>query len=209
MTTYEHAMLGITGSVALGLPQKYGWQILSMAAIAAISPDWDGLTLLFGADLFDKAHRIWGHNIFICSALGAFIGAVDYRYDVTTRLSRWWLRILRVRPAPELNVRTQFSVSELIVWVCVGIVAALSHLIADMVVSGTATLSDWEVQLFWPLSNRGWVYPMIPWGDIGATIVFVIGMFAMLRWRSRSRPISWLTLAGVLAYLATRRWLIP
>jgi len=208
MTTYEHAMLGITGAVAVGLQRSQGWQILAMSALAAISPDCDGLTLLFGADMFDRGHRVWGHNVFICSALGALIGAVDYRCDVTTRLSRWWIQLLRIRPAPELTVRTQFSSRNLAIWIVVGIVSACSHLIADMVVSGTATLSDWEVQLFWPFSNAGWVYPMIPWGDAGATIVFVIGMFAMLRWRNRSTPIAWLTLFGVLAYLVIRRTLI-
>jgi membrane-bound metal-dependent hydrolase YbcI (DUF457 family) len=198
-------MLGVTGCAAFGLERKYGWQILAMAAVAAVSPDWDGLTLLFGPQLFDTAHRVWGHNVVVCAIVGALIAAVDYRYDVSTRFGRWFVTTLRVQPPPEFQVRSQFTVRDLCVWVAVGVVAAGSHLIADMVVSGSATLTDWKVQLLWPFSQEGWVYPMIPWGDVGATIVFVIGMFAMLRWKSRSRETAWLTLAGVLAYLIVRR----
>src|SRR5262245_40876712 len=147
MTTYEHAMLGITGSVAVGLQRTHGWQILAMAAVAAISPDWDGLTLVFGAHLFDLAHRVWGHNIVVCATFGALIGALDYRYDYSTRLARWWLRLLRVEAPTEFEIRTRFVSREMLLWIVVGTIAALSHLVADMVVSGSATLTDWEVQL--------------------------------------------------------------
>jgi len=46
MTTYEHAMLGITGALAAGLHRRYGWQIVAMAGVTAVLPDWDGLSLL-------------------------------------------------------------------------------------------------------------------------------------------------------------------
>lgn len=86
----------------------------------------------------------------------------------------------------------------------VAVVAALSHLPADMVVSGTATLSDWELQVLWPFSHQGWAFAMVPWGDAGISIVLVIGMFAMLRWKSSVETIARGTLGAVVAYIALR-----
>ena len=31
MTVYEHAMLGIDGALAAGLPRRHGWQIVALA----------------------------------------------------------------------------------------------------------------------------------------------------------------------------------
>lgn len=45
MTTFEHAMLGANGVVASGLHDRFGWRLVALAAIAAIVPDWDGLTV--------------------------------------------------------------------------------------------------------------------------------------------------------------------
>ncbi|MGD9128399.1 MAG: hypothetical protein PVH19_13570 [Planctomycetia bacterium] len=61
MTTIEHAMLGIDGVLAVGLNRRWGWSLCAMAGVVAIVPDWDGLTLLGSASLFDAAHRVWGH----------------------------------------------------------------------------------------------------------------------------------------------------
>ena len=88
MTPLEHAMVGIDGVMALGLHRKHGWKIAGAAAVAAASADWDGLTLLFSAALYDKAHRAWGHNVFSCVLAGLAIGLLDYRFDLTGRLGR-------------------------------------------------------------------------------------------------------------------------
>jgi hypothetical protein len=50
MTFYEHAMIGIDGALAVGLNRCYGWRIVALAGFAAVLPDWDGLTLMLGAN---------------------------------------------------------------------------------------------------------------------------------------------------------------
>ncbi len=205
VTTFEHAMLAIDGALAAGLHRHYGWQVVAMAGVAAVSPDWDGLTILVSQSLFAEGHRLWGHNVLACILTGLAIGVLDYRFDFVTRCARWAVKFFHFQLADQhLIVRDRLSKHGLMVWILVGILAALSQLPADMVVSGTATLSDWELKLLWPFSNRGWVFPMVPWGDVGITLVFVVGMFAMLRWRSRVQSIAVVALTFVAVYIAAR-----
>ena len=51
MTSYEHAMLGIDGALALGLHRRYGWQIVAAAGCVAVLPDWDGLSICLWREL--------------------------------------------------------------------------------------------------------------------------------------------------------------
>ncbi len=95
MTTYEHAMLGITGVLATGLDRRYGWSIVALAAVAAVSPDWDGLTILAGSAAFAASHRLWGHNVLACVLSGLLMGVVDYRFDLVTRCGRFFARKLQ------------------------------------------------------------------------------------------------------------------
>ncbi len=205
MTTYEHAMLGIDGTLALGLHRSHGWKIAAMAGLAAIAPDWDGLTILYSKSLFADAHRVWGHNVFACILLGLLIGLLDYRCDIVARLGALFTKLCRVQVADgAVCVRTSFASKESLIWTAVAIVSALSQLPADMVVSGSQGLPDWELKVLWPFSSRGWVYPMVPWGDPGITIVFVAGMFGMLKFRERIQQIAAATLLGVVGYIAIR-----
>jgi len=182
MTTFEHAMLGVDGVLAVGLHRRYHWQLAAMAGFAAASPDWDGLTYLFSSALFAEGHRVWGHNVVACVISGLIIGALDYRYDLITRAGRLLTRLLRMTvPKQRLSLRATFERCGYQTWMIVAIVAALSQLPADMVVSGATGLSDWEVKLFWPFSDRGWVFAMVPWGDPGISVVFIVGMFAMVK----------------------------
>lgn len=143
MTTYEHTMLGINGVLATGLNRRYGWQLAAIAGIAATIPDWDMISLAFGAEVFSAGHRVWGHNIFACTLAGILIGILDYRVDLVTRAGRVMVRMLRLDVEQNaITVRDQFSRRTQIVWILVAVVAAFSQLPADMVVSGTATLSD-------------------------------------------------------------------
>ncbi len=73
-----------------------------------------------------------------------------------------------------------------------------------MIVSGTESLPDWKVRWLWPFTDDGWVYPMIAWGDPGLAIVFVAGMFSMLRWRTNSRSIATGTLLVGLSDIVLR-----
>lgn len=205
MTTYEHAMLGIDGVLAAGLHRRHGWQIAATAAVAAVGPDWDGLTIAVNNSLFADAHRLWGHNLLACLILGVLVGAVDYRFDLVTRLARRLVTFLRLKVPPgRLRLRDTRATSACGTWIVVSVVAAMSQLPADMVVSGTATLSDWELKPFWPFWDRGFVCALVPWGDPGVSVIFISGMFAMIYWRTRVQPIAVLTLLLVLAYLVIR-----
>ena len=205
MTPYEHAMVGITGVLATGLNRRYGWPIVGLAAVAAVSPDWDGLTIVAGSAAFAASHRLWGHNVMACVLSGLVMGVVDYRFDVVTRCSRFLTRKLRLGlTGGEPRVREARFLGGFAVWIGVAVAAALSHLVGDLMFSGSATLPDWELQPWWPLSRAGYVYPLVPWGDPGASLVFVAGMFAMWKWPRRMQSISLGTLAGVILYVAIR-----
>ena len=201
MTSYEHAMLGINGVLATGLQRRYGWPLVALAAVAAVSPDWDGLAIVAGAGAFAAAHRVWGHNLLACLLSGIVLGALDYRFDLVTRGARFLVRRLHITwPGPVPQLRSTYAWGALAVWSSVAVLAAASHLVADLVVSGTASLPDWELPLWWPFSSKSYVYPLIAWGDPGLSIVFVVGMFAMWRWPARVQGVAAATLAAVVLY---------
>ncbi len=207
MTTFEHAMLGINGAIAAGLHRRYAWRVAALAGVSAISPDWDGLTILGGMELFDHAHRAWGHSIFTCVLLGCVLAGLDFRFDLVGRGERMLCWTLH-RPSKALATRLDRNWRRLAIWLTVAIVAAVSHLAADLVYSGTAELSDWHLQLLWPFSTRGFVFPMVHWGDVGVTIIFVISMFAMVRRRDWIQPIALITLTLVVVYIVVRGTLL-
>ena len=202
MTTYEHAMLGITGALAAGLHRRHGWQIVAMAGVAAVLPDWDGLSLSWGPAAFDRCHRAWGHNVFVAPVLGAATAIFCWGFRPFDRLAR--LSTKGQRAAEQQSGSQEVSAREVLLWIFTGVVASLSHLAADLVFSGSRDLSDWELQLLWPITSRGWVYPLVPWGDVGTTLIFIAGMFAMARFRRQVRPIACGTLVAVVAYIVIR-----
>ena len=202
MTAFEHALLAANAVWAAGLHRRHGWQLAAMAGCAAVLPDWDGIPLLVDARTFAAGHRVWGHNLLACLGLGLVVAGLDYRCDLVTRAARRLVRWVRQPGTLPLTCRTVFHAAEAGLWMLVAVAAMLSHLVGDMVVSGTAQLPDWELQLLWPFSDRGWVFPLVPWGDPGITLVFVGGMFAAVYWRSRLQPIGAVTLLLVTAYLA-------
>ena len=205
MTTFEHALLGINGVLAAGLDRRHGWGLAAMAGVAAVLPDWDGVSVLWSAALFDQGHRVWGHNVFVCSLIGLLFGLADWKMDLVTRCGRGLAKLFRVcTDGPTAVTSDRPFVTAGLVWLGVALVASWSHLVVDLMFSGHSQLSDWELQLFWPISNRGFVYPLVPWGDIGATVVFVLGMFALLRWPARRQVVAGLTLVAVFAYIVVR-----
>ena len=196
-------MLGIDGVLAAGLHRRYGWKLPAIAGLAAISPDWDGLTLVLGAAAFDAGHRAWGHNLLVAVGLALILCAIDYRYDPLTRLARRF-RKHRDQNDTRFEPRRQFRVRELVLWLVVGTLAAMSHLAADLVDSGTETLGDWKLPLLWPFSDQKWVFPMVRWGDPWMTVIFAAGMLAMARRPHRLQLLAALSLAGVVAYIIAR-----
>ena len=207
MTTPEHAMLMVNAVLATGLTRRHGWQIAAIAGIAAILPDWDGLTLLWSAALFDTAHRCWGHGLFSCVLLAAIVTWFDARHDLTTRLARGFLRLTRItlpnadtllRPHPAQN-RAEWGVRAGVI-----LAATLSHPLTDLLVSGADGLNDWKIDLFWPFSHEGFVFPLLRWGDIGVTLIFTVGAATMLCRKRQIRTIAAITLATSAGYAILR-----
>jgi membrane-bound metal-dependent hydrolase YbcI (DUF457 family) len=89
----------------------------------------------------------------------------------------------------------------MLLWMLVGAVAALSHLPADLVYSGGPGQNVWGVQLLWPFSERSWAIPLIPWGDLGATLIFIGEMFALYRWPRHAQVIALIALLAVAGYI--------
>jgi membrane-bound metal-dependent hydrolase YbcI (DUF457 family) len=205
MTSFEHAMLGINGVLASGLQKRGGYQLVAIAAVAAVLPDWDGATLVVNRWAFVTGHRVWGHNLLACLILGIAVGWLDYRFDLVTRAGRWITHWLKTKLPPEtFELRREFRLSGWTLWVAICTLAAVSHLLGDLVVSGTKSLPDWHVQLLWPFSDQGWVFPLVSWGDPTLSVVFVAGMFAMLKWPQHLQRIAGLTLSVLVAYFAVR-----
>ncbi|MDP6466968.1 MAG: metal-dependent hydrolase [Pirellulaceae bacterium] len=205
MTTFEHAMIGVNGALAAGLHRRYGWKIVAFSGVVAVSPDWDGLTMMAGMTTFNQAHRVWGHNFLVAVLVGICLGTLDYRFDFATRMARAAMRIVK-RDPQQLTMRAAAERRPVgwFCWLMVGVLTALSHLLADLVYSGGYGLPDWELKLLWPFSNEGFVYPMIPWGDPGVTIVFVVGMFAMVRLPTRIQSLAGGALLLMVAYVVLR-----
>ena len=121
MTTYEHAMLGIDGVLALGLHRRYGWQIVAAGGCAAVLPDWDGLTLLLGANCYAAAHRVWGHNLLVAGLLGAALGWVLYRFDFLTNVQQRAARKWPLFSTGEHGISPpERSAGAALVWIAVG-----------------------------------------------------------------------------------------
>lgn len=200
-------MLGGSLVLAAGLHRRHGWGIVVIAGVTAMLPDWDGLTLVFGGAAYDRSHRIWGHNLLVAALLGGLAGGGEFLGNLTDRLKRFAAKVsssLAANPPPSALPTTAFSVQSLVVWFVTGSVASLSHLAVDLVYSGHPHMQDWGLQLLWPFSRHQWAHPIVPWGDVGATVIFVVEMFALYRWPSRAQPIAWLSLTGVCLYVAIR-----
>ena len=204
MTFYEHAMVGIDGALAAGLQRRHGWPIVAVAGFTAMLPDWDGLTILLGPSCYAQAHRVWGHNLLVAGLLAMLVSGLAYRFDGPVRIQRWLGRHWRTLELGGAAARVSRCPSGWRLWLAVGVLAAYSHLLADMVFSAGRNMPVWGVPLLWPFSNVAWAYPLVLWGDIGATLIFVAGMFAMLRWRAWTRTIATGTLGLVIGYVAAR-----
>jgi inner membrane protein len=205
MTVFEHAMLGASLGLAAGLQKQYGWRVVGMAAAVGAMPDWDGLSILLGPESYARAHRVWGHNLLLAGAGGLIVAWLEYRYCVLTRAAQAIARRLPglVLPSKALEPPEQGkSPSALGAWLALGLTASYSHLLADYFYSGHPTLHTWGLPLLWPFSTQTWAWPTIAWGDLGATLIFVVEMFALYRWPGRARPIACLALIAVVAYVA-------
>ncbi|MDO5576253.1 MAG: metal-dependent hydrolase [Fibrobacter sp.] len=232
MTTLEHAMVGAYGVLATGLYRPFGWQLAAMAGIAAVLPDWDGLTIFGGMSLFDAAHRCWGHGIVSCLLVATFFAVLDCRFDLVTRTAKCLAILFRLRtekpkenkittteesqqsqPTTQPDVKASIPLADYLIprhssgmafytiWIVSAIAAAISHPFADMLFSGAAGLSDWDVKIYWPFCDKGLVYPMVPWGDVGVIAIFFAGMFVMLWQKKHIQLVAVATLILAATYI--------
>lgn len=202
MTFYEHAMLGINSTLALGLQKRYDWQIIALAGTVAVLPDWDGLTILLNTQCFSEGHRVWGHNIFAAAIMAVVVFFVFYKFNVFENIKQWLAAhsLSFVGNNNRINDE-QSNRGQLIVWIIIGIAAAYSHLFADMLFSIGKNLPVWGVPLFWPFSAKEFAYPAVSWGDVVPTIIFAASMFVMLRWPKSVSKTAFASILLVVCYI--------
>jgi membrane-bound metal-dependent hydrolase YbcI (DUF457 family) len=201
MTTYEHAMLGLTLALAVGAQRRHGWALPATAAVAAALPDWDVVSLFFGADAYRTIHRTWGHNLLCAGLLGALTGGLGYCCYLSVRLRRRLHQFL-VRDDVKTNGSAlPYKTLDLLVWVMLCIMAGLFHLLADL-------LYPWPIPLLWPFDERRWVFPILPWADMPPILLLLGEMFTLYYHPRYAQLIAWLTLFILTGYVAVR-WAWP
>lgn len=216
MTSIEHAMLGVNGALALGLHRRLGWSSVVVCGFAAVAPDWDGLPMLFDMERFESGHRVWGHNLLACVLLGVFLGTLDWKF----RWSDLLVAKLGSMTGPKLtgpkshtaleignagqsanSIMPRTPASSWWTWCVIAIIAAMSQIPADAVVSGGRGLSDWPLKPLWPFSDWKLVYPMIPWGNVGVSVIFGVAVVVMAKLQSRFQLIAIAALIAMCIYL--------
>lgn len=209
MTTPEHTLVGIHFAFAMGIHRFVGWRGVAMAGIASNFPDWDGIPMLFDMQRFESMHRVWGHSLLSIFLTSLLLGIAQIRWDFIGFVADWF------RPLVSPNLSAGFSqnpkwllgITGVVVFAFIGFVAQGLHLPCDMVVSGGHGLSDWAIQPGWPVSNAAYVYPLIPWGDVGPTVILMAGAIIIAKRNAHLSQTSWLTIVVLCGYLVVRGWI--
>ena len=177
-----------------GATAAAGWQIVALAA----SPPSAGFRRPddpLGLHLRRRASRLGAQSAGGGPGRGG-CGRSGLRTGAPTRVQRWLAKrgILPLEakansphpsplpkgegigncPLPK-GEGTDFPAPELALWLAVGVLAAYSHLLVDVFFSAGKGQPVWGVPLCWPFSNAAWAYPLVPWGDVGATVIFAAG----------------------------------
>ncbi|MEZ6048772.1 MAG: metal-dependent hydrolase [Planctomycetaceae bacterium] len=202
MTTPEHTLVGIHGAFLLGLPAKMGWAVVVLIALVSNVPDLDGLPLLISVQQFESGHRVWGHNFLVIGITSLLLAWTQARYHWIERAARKVKKILPAETEATLN-QPEREISLLPLMGVLFLFQSL-HLVCDLVVSGGHGLSDWHVLPFWPFSDTGYVFPLIPWGDVGPTVILMIGTITLAKMPNRTRTVAGLTLVMLCGYLVGR-----
>jgi membrane-bound metal-dependent hydrolase YbcI (DUF457 family) len=203
MTTPEHTLVGIHAAIALRAHQHFGWTVIVLAGIVSNFPDWDGLPMLFDMARFESGHRVWGHNFFWITFSSLLAAWSERRY-------RWIeffaMRLRAVLPKDLVIEQPTRSVPWFMLFL-VCFAAQTLHLPCDMVVSGGHGLPDWPIKPFWPISDAEYVFPLIPWGDVGPTVIMMAGAILLAKSPTRLSRQSTITLAVLCIYLLIRGWM--
>ncbi len=206
MTTPEHSLVGIHVAFALGLHRTVGWRSVVFAALVSNIPDWDGLPMLFDMQRFESGHRVWGHSIASLFLTSILLAWTQIRWDWIGGLVRWGL--LQFPALGSLSEKPHdsqpYGIKSLLSFTCIALMSQMLHLICDMVVSGGKGLSSWAIQPFWPFSGAAYDYPLIPWGDVGPTVILMTGIIMVAKRKELVCPISRSTLVILLVYLMAR-----
>ncbi len=202
MTTPEHTLVGIHCAIACGLQSRFGWGCVVFAAVASNVPDLDGLPMLVDMQRFEHGHRLWGHNFLVILLASLILIALQVRFQWVDKLTSTTRRLLPDESRVDSEqMRLNIPIHILLV---VALATQTIHLLCDIVVSGGKGLSDWLVFPFWPFWNHGFVLPLIPWGDVGPTVIMMVGLIAAAKIPSRIRLISAGTLGVLCIYLIGR-----
>ena len=210
MTTPEHTLVGIHLAIAAGSHRWSGWPLVGLAALASNVPDLDGLPMLIDMQRFEQLHRVLFHNFLAIVLTSAMLACSEAYWGWINRLTR--LLILKFATPESANGAPATVVGGQSPWILTlffstAFVAQTAHLPCDMVVSGGSGLSDWHVLPFWPFSDRGFVFALVPWGDIGPTLILMAGTIWMAKRRSGLSRIALITLSTLIVYLLVRGWM--
>lgn len=202
MTTPEHTLVGIHTAIALNLNRRYGWAVILLSGLVSNLPDWDGLPMLVDMSRLESGHRVWGHNLLWIVISSLIISWAQFRYHWIEQLGA---RLKRFLPADVVLDTRNCFVPFLALFLICGFLQMI-HLLCDMVVSGGNGLSDWPIKPFWPFSDASFVFPLIHWGDVGPTVILMMGAILLARFPERVRVQSVITLVALCAYLLVRGW---
>ncbi len=211
MTLPEHTLVGIHLAFAVGCQRRFGWVAVALAGIASNLPDWDGIPMLFDMQRFEAGHRVWGHNLLVIAVTALLLSWTEMRFGWIELVSRWLLRMLaNLKLLDAGAAKLPLQATSAVSWtglVSIAALAQLIHLPCDMFVSGGRGLNHWGVQPFWPLSPASYVFPLIPWGDIGPTVILMAGIIAVAKYPGQLTRLSAGTLVLLAAYLLLRGWM--
>lgn len=203
MTTPEHTLVGIHAALAMGCHRHWSWPAVVMAGLASNLPDWDGLPMLIDMQRFELGHRVWGHNVFAILLTASLIAWLQHRYRWIEFVGQ---RTQRLLPS-DASLTIPSDRTPPMVYFLVALATQLIHLPCDMVVSGGNGLTDWLVKPLWPMSDAGFAFPLIPWRDVGPTIILMAGALGVSKVRQRASVISLITLLALVTYLMVRGWM--
>ncbi len=210
MTTPEHTLVGIHLAIAAGCHRWAGWPLVGLAAVASNMPDLDGLPMLIDIQRFEQLHRVLFHN-FLAIALTSIVLACSEAYwGWISRLTGWLMMKFATPVTSSQSLKAEHSrmhAWRIGLFFVTSFFAQAAHLPCDMVVSGGSGLSDWHVLPFWPFSDRGFVFALIPWGDIGPTLILMAGTIGMAKHKSGSSRIALITLSTLVIYVLVRGWM--
>lgn len=145
---------------------------------------------------------IGGHNLLVAGLAAMVISTVAYQWNVLNRIQGWLAKHWKALAVCGQVKTPPHRRSELFLWIVIGVLAAYSHLLIDAMFSVGKNLPIWGVHLLWPFTGTIWAYPLVPWGNIGVTVIFAMSMFAMLRWPAWIRAIAASSLIAVAGYMA-------